>query len=67
MTVAELVEYLKKQPQDLQVAYLIFSEQCLLESKDINIVEACPPRQDGWIENARPDKQKQLYLMFPGN
>jgi len=32
MTVKELIEFLQTQPQDLQVAYALFSEQCLLQA-----------------------------------
>jgi hypothetical protein len=67
MTVAELIEYLKTQPQGLQVAYRCCSEQCLLEASDIEIRSECLPRGDGWIQNARPDMPKQQYLVFPGN
>jgi hypothetical protein len=67
MNVKELIEFLQTQPQDIQVAYMMCSEQCLLESKDINISEACIPRPDGWIQHKRPDKPTQTYLLFPGN
>lgn len=70
MNVEELIVFLQTQPQDLQVAYEIHSEQCLLETADIKIREACKPRPDGWVHNKRPDKQTQdylMYLMFPGN
>jgi hypothetical protein len=67
MTVSELIAYLQTQPQDLQVAYDIYSERSLLEAKEIKIVEACLPRADGWIQNKRPDMPTQTYLLFPGN
>jgi hypothetical protein len=67
MTVAELIAYLQTQPQDLQVAYRLYSEQCLLGVKDIELKEACTPRPDGWIQDKRKDMPTQLYLMFPGN
>lgn len=67
MTVAELIAFLQAQPQDLQVAYRCFSEQALLEAESIVIAEMCPPRPDGWIENKRPDKPTQAYLLLPGN
>ena len=67
MTVAELVEFLKTQPQDLQVAYQMFSENDLLETKDIRIASLCKPRPDGWVQNKRPDMPTQDYLLFPGN
>ena len=67
MNVAELIEFLKTQPQDLQVAYRVYSEQCLLEADDIRIFEGREPRPDGWVHASRPDKPKQRYLLFPGN
>jgi len=67
MNVSELISFLKKQPQELHVAYSIFSEQCLLRLEDIKIKEFCEPRPDGWIHNKRSDKPTQLYLLFPGN
>jgi len=65
MTVAELILFLQKQPQDLPVAYSINSEHCLLEESDINIGELCEARPDGWVPNRRPDKPKHTYLIFP--
>lgn len=67
MTVKELIEFLQTQPQDVQVAYCIYSGQCLLETKDIQIVEACAPRPDGWVQRKRPDMPTQIYLLLPGN
>lgn len=67
MTVAELIEFLQTQPQDLQVCYALFSEQILLKVDDMEIVEKCLPRPDGWIHDKRPDMPTQMYLSFPGN
>ena len=67
MTVAELIDYLQTQPQDMQVAYDLFSEHSLLEVGDIRLYEACEPRPDGWIQRKRPDKPVRTYLMLPGN
>ncbi len=67
MTVAELILFLQTQPQELQVAYRCFSEQILLQASDIEIVEKCLPRSDGWVADERPDKPTQKYLLFPGN
>ena len=67
MSVAELIAFLQTQPQHLPVVFLLFSEQRLLEPKDICIEDACLPRDDGWVQNARPDMPTQTYLMFPGN
>jgi hypothetical protein len=67
MTVAELIAFLQTQPQDIQVAYRLFSEQILLETTDIEVEEKCQPRPDGWIHDKRPDMPTQTYLLFPGN
>jgi len=67
MIVSELIELLKKQPQDIKVAYRKHSEQCLLNEKDIDIFELCPARPDGWIQNYRPDVLTETYLLLPGN
>lgn len=67
MTVAELIAYLQTQPQDMQVAYRCFSEQCLLTVDEIEIYEGCAPRHDGWIQNKRPDMPTQKYLLLLGN
>ncbi len=67
MTVLELIEFLKTQPQDLLVCYQIHSEQDLLESDMIFVAEYCEPRPDGWVQDARPDKPTRKYLVFPGN
>lgn len=67
MKVSELIEFLKTQPQDLQVIYQQFSEHAELQADDIYIGQACLPRGDGWVANKRPDKPFQEYLIFPGN
>jgi len=67
MTVQELIQFLEKQPQDMLVAYYRHSEQQLLEEDEIGIIKLCNPREDGWIQNERPDMPTQEYLLFPGN
>lgn len=67
MKVKELIKYLQTLDQNMDVAYRLFSEQCLLTKKEIKIVDLCKPRPDGWIQNERPDMPTQKYLMFPGN
>ncbi len=67
MTVKELIKFLEKQPQDIQVGYQCYSEQCILEEENIAIESFCEPRNDGWVQNKRPDMPTQDYLMFPGN
>lgn len=67
MTVKELIDLLATYPKDLPVAYRCHSEQVLLEAKDIEIVDLCHPRPDGWVQNYRPDMPTQQYLLFPGN
>jgi len=67
MTVAELIEFLKTQPQDIQVAYQCYSENLLLDVDDIGVEKLCNVRNDGWVANFREDKPSQDYLVFPGN
>ena len=67
MTVRELIAYLSTQPQDLQVVYQLYSEQCLLRTSDISVQKFCVARDDGWVHQARPDKPTQEYLVLPGN
>ena len=67
MTVEDLIKLLATYPKDMLVAYEIYSEQCLLEAKDIRVIDACHPRSDGWVQDKRPDMPTQQYLMFPGN
>ena len=67
MTVAELIELLQQYPSDMLVAYEMYSEQTLMYAGDIHLFKGCEPRQDGWIQNERPDKATQTYLLFPGN
>lgn len=67
MTVGQLIEELKKYPQDIQVARELHSEQFLMGEDDFFIDELCEPRNDGWIQNKRPDMKSQKYLLFRGN
>lgn len=67
MTVRDLIKFLRKQPQNIPVVFKCFSEQCLLESKDIQVKGLCVARPDGWVQNARPDMESIDYLVFPGN
>jgi hypothetical protein len=67
MTVKQLIKFLETQPQNLQVVFRQFSEQRLIEIKDIAIEEHCEPREDGWVQNKRPDKPTKKYLVLPGN
>ena len=67
MTVEELIKALEKYPRNLLVAYRCCSEQVLLETDQLKVLEACHPRADGWIQDHRPDMPSRLYLLFPGN
>lgn len=67
MTVQELIQVLQMCPQDLVVAYEKYSDQCVMDPEELKIISACEPDSRGWIQNARPDKPQQKYLMFPGN
>ena len=65
--VSELISFLQTQPQDIEVAYDLYSEHCILEQTDIRIMTACAARPDGWVQDKRSDKPSQTYLMLPGN
>ncbi len=67
LTVKDLIEYLQRMPQDLPVAYRIYSEWALLETKEISIQDLGKPRLDGWVPSPRPDRPTRSYLVFPGN
>lgn len=67
MTVSDLIELLRAQPPDLLVAYRCYSEITLLRADEINVVEACEPRPDGWVHGKRPDKPSRPYLVLPGS
>jgi hypothetical protein len=67
VTVADLIAFLQAQPQHMRVAYRLWSEAVLLEKGDIKLVDACPPRADGWIHTRRPDKPTETFLMLPGS
>lgn len=67
ITVAQLIEFLKTQPQDAICTYACCSEQALLELEMITQAEHCEARPDGWVQNQRPDMPTQVYLDFPGN
>lgn len=67
INVSQLIEFLKTQPQHLLVAYQKHSEVCLLNTDDISVEVLQPPRPDGWVHSARPDKPTLEYLVFEGN
>ena len=67
MTVAEFIQFLSTLPQDLPVAYRCCSESMLLDKDDIQIIDLCKPRYDGWVQNYRIDMDAQKYLLLPGN
>lgn len=67
MTVADLIAFLQTQPQDLPVAYAIYSEYAMLKTTDITVEELSLPRNDDWVHLKRRDEPSQAYLVFPGN
>lgn len=66
-TVAELIAHLGTLPQNYPVIYRAFSENCILELKDIEVIEAGVSRSDGWVHDKRSDKAVMTYIRFPGN
>lgn len=67
MKVKELIELLKTFDPELPVARRLYSEQVEMEAEDIEVKELCHPRDDGWIQNKRSDKETTPYLLFAGN
>lgn len=67
MNVRELIEYLSTVDPELTVVYQIYSEQSVLDGSDIEIKKLCKAREDGWVQNYRPDKPSMDYLVLPGN
>lgn len=67
VTVKELIEFLKNQPESLPVAFDIYSEYALLQLNHITVKSLQQNRPDGWIHDKRPDKPVIDYLVFPVN
>ena len=66
-TVKYLIDYLKDKPANMPVGIHMFSEMNSLCLEEIEEIETCLPRPDGWIPNSRPDKPRVKCLIFPGN
>jgi len=66
-TVADLIAFLQTQRQDMPVCYMCCSEYNTFEHGDFQVIPLCYPRPDGWVHDARPDREAQEYLVFPGN
>lgn len=49
MSVADLIELLKTCPQDMLVGISRHSEHCLLQQRNVQVLELCKSRSDGWI------------------
>lgn len=64
MRVSELIEELKKHPLDMIVIMDKHSEYIAI--RNVLEVDACEPRYDGWIHEARPDKPKKKYIWIGG-
>lgn len=67
MSVSELIEFLKTQPQHLPVVYKCCSEYDTLTADQIEVKDLCRERPDGWVHCNRPDMPTQAYLVLPGN
>ena len=67
MTVAELIEFLKTQPQEMPILFRQYSDYTELRQDQIEVEEHGVPRGDGYVASKRPDKPSQKYLVFPGN
>lgn len=62
MKVYELIEALKDMPQDLEIVIPKYSENCTFDKEDLELVELCEARPDGWVHDKRPDKTVYEYL-----
>lgn len=67
MKVHELVTFLQLQNQDADVVFCQYSDYTVLEARMIQSAYLCDARSDGWVQDARPDKELKPYLIFPGN
>lgn len=67
MTVAELIEFLKTQPANADVAFCQYSDYSELEPEMIQLKWLQMARGDGYVGPTRPDQPKQMWLVFPGN
>jgi len=67
MKVSELITLLSTFPQDLTVVYKCYSEQHTMHPNELSVEKHCKARPDGWVQNARADKELEEYLCFPGN
>lgn len=67
MTVKDLKELLDEYDDNMKIAYRLYSEYCLLEEDELELLKASTPRNDGWVHSLREDKDSQYYLLFPGN
>lgn len=74
MTIKELIEELRRYPEDLQVLYRRYSDYMYMERDDITIGPAVVLRpSDGWLTRVHPSMTpkelatKRDYLIFPGN
>ena len=67
LTVGILIEFLGALDPNMPVCFEQFSERCLLSLEQIEVITACIPRPDGWIQNERWDMDSREYLCFPGN
>jgi hypothetical protein len=61
-TVADLIAYLQTKPQDMVVIHSEHSEYVVLDLGQCSIENLCVAREDGWVQNYRPDMPTQQYL-----
>lgn len=62
MTIKELIKHLESFPKDLEVIISLHSEYIVLEQNEVGIIEACEPRNDGWVQRKRKDFTCKDYL-----
>lgn len=78
MKVSELIEFLQKQPQDIEVIFRQYSEYAILDVEDITLKTPSDKypvayrRQQGYYESIHHYPQDETgelctVLVFPGN
>lgn len=64
MKVKDLIAQLQTYDPEMLVISSLHSEYILLSDLSVDLGKAQPPRPDGWVHRARPDKPTQDYIII---
>ena len=64
MTVADLIKYLQKQPQNLPVVFSVGDQQAMAQLDCLGIEDMCYPDRDGFIADERPFAKTRPCLVL---